>query len=81
VLDQLCIWKRDVPVSEMTFYPVEHPEQQMLKNVPLDGETILAKRSIRFWPANDELLGPHSSQQVRRFVTDRPGTRRHCLFN
>jgi hypothetical protein len=40
--------KRDIPVSEMSFYPVEHPEQQLVKNVPLDGETILAKRSIRF---------------------------------
>jgi len=41
-------WKRDIPVSEMSFYPVEHSEQQLVKNVPLDGETILAKRSIRF---------------------------------
>jgi hypothetical protein len=32
----------------MSFYPVEHPEQQLVKNVPLDGETILAKRSIPF---------------------------------
>ncbi len=41
-------WNRDVPVSKMSFYPVEHPEQQLDKNVPLDGETVLAKRSIRF---------------------------------
>lgn len=41
-------WKRDVPVSEMSFYPVEHPEQQLTKNVPLDEVTILGKRSIRF---------------------------------
>jgi len=41
-------WNRDVPVSKMGFYPVEHPEQQLDKNVPLDGETVLAKRSIRF---------------------------------
>jgi hypothetical protein len=40
--------KRDIPVSEMSFYPVEHPEQQLVKNVPLDGKTILAKHSIRF---------------------------------
>jgi hypothetical protein len=32
----------------MSFYPVEHPEQQLDKNVPLEGQTILAKRSIRF---------------------------------
>jgi hypothetical protein len=41
-------WNRDVPVSKMSFYPVEHPEQQSDKNVPLDGVTILAKRSSRF---------------------------------
>jgi hypothetical protein len=41
-------WNREVPVSKMVFYPVQHPEQQLDKNVPLDGETILAKRSIRF---------------------------------
>src|ERR1700730_8523211 len=39
-------WKRDIPLSEMSFYPVEHPEQQLAKNVPLDGATILAERSI-----------------------------------
>ncbi|HTQ59340.1 MAG TPA: hypothetical protein VMI32_03900 [Candidatus Solibacter sp.] len=32
----------------MSFYPVEHPEQQLDKNVPLEGQTILAKRSVRF---------------------------------
>ena len=41
-------WNREVPLSKMVFYPVQHPEQQLDKNVPLDGETILAKRSIRF---------------------------------
>ena len=41
-------WNRDVPVSTMVFYPVQHPEQQLDRNVPLDGETILAKHSIRF---------------------------------
>jgi hypothetical protein len=41
-------WERDIPVSEMSFYPVQHPEKQLVKNVPLDGETVLAKRSIRF---------------------------------
>ena len=39
---------RDIPVSEMTFYPVQHPEQQLHKNVTLDGVTILVTRSIRF---------------------------------
>ena len=38
---------RDIPVSEMTFYPVQHPEQQLHKNVTLDGVTILVTRSIR----------------------------------
>jgi hypothetical protein len=32
----------------MSLYPVEHPEQQLVKNIPLEGETILARRSIRF---------------------------------
>jgi hypothetical protein len=41
-------WKRDIPISEMSFYPVQNPEHQLDKNVPLDGETVLAKRSIRF---------------------------------
>jgi hypothetical protein len=40
--------RREVPVSEMSLYPVEHPEQQLDKNVPLDGATILEKRSFRF---------------------------------
>jgi hypothetical protein len=41
-------WRREVPLSEMSLYPVEHPEQQLVKNIPLEGETILARRSIRF---------------------------------
>lgn len=41
-------WNRDIPVSEMGFYPVQHPERQLDKNVPLNGQTILAKRSFRF---------------------------------
>src|SRR6516165_6503668 len=28
-------WRREVPLSEMSLYPVEHPEQQLVKNIPL----------------------------------------------
>jgi len=39
-------WRNEVPVSEMGFYPVPHPEAQFDKNVPLDNATILAKHSF-----------------------------------
>lgn len=39
-------WRNEVPVSEMGFYPVPHPEAQFDKNVPLDSATILAKHSF-----------------------------------
>jgi hypothetical protein len=41
-------WRDEVPVSEMGFYPVFHPEEQFDKNVPLDNVTILAKHSFGF---------------------------------
>ena len=41
-------WLRETPVSEMSLYPVPHPEPQLTKNVPLDGQTVLEKRSIQF---------------------------------
>jgi hypothetical protein len=40
-------WRNEVPVSEMGFYPVPHPEAQFDKNVPLENATILAKHSFR----------------------------------
>ena len=39
-------WRDEVPVSEMGFYPVPHPEEQLTKNVPLDNVTILSKHSF-----------------------------------
>lgn len=39
-------WRNEVPVSEMGFYPVPHPEAQFDKNMPLDNATILAKHSF-----------------------------------
>jgi hypothetical protein len=39
-------WRNEVPVSEMGFYPIPHPELQIDKNVPLDNATILAKHSF-----------------------------------
>jgi len=44
----LPYWRNEVPVSEMGFYPVSHPEQQFTKNVPLEGATVIAKRSFAF---------------------------------
>jgi hypothetical protein len=41
-------WHDEVPVSEMGFYPVFHPEEQLDKNVPLHSVTILEKRSFPF---------------------------------
>jgi hypothetical protein len=39
-------WRNDVPVSEMGFIPIHHPELQLDKNVPLNNSTILAKHSF-----------------------------------
>ena len=39
-------WRNEVPVSEMGFYSIPHPELQFDKNVPLDNSTILAKHSF-----------------------------------
>lgn len=39
-------WRHEVPASEISFYPVSHPEDQLTKNVPLNDATILAKRSF-----------------------------------
>lgn len=41
-------WLNQTPVSEMSLYPVPHPEEQLTKNVPLDGQTVLAKHSFQF---------------------------------
>jgi len=41
-------WRDEVPVSEMGFYPVFNPEEQLDKNVPLANMTILAKHSFAF---------------------------------
>jgi hypothetical protein len=39
-------WRREVPVSDMGLYVVPFPEQNLSKNVPLDDDTILAKRAF-----------------------------------
>jgi hypothetical protein len=39
-------WRLEVPLSEMTLYPVPHPEEQLSKNVNLAGETVLARRTF-----------------------------------
>ena len=41
-------WNHDVPLSEMVFFPVPHPELNFFRNVPLEGQTVLAKRSFLF---------------------------------
>jgi hypothetical protein len=61
-------WRLDVPLSEMTLYPVPHPEDQLSKNVTLAGETVLARRSFALgnetltcWDLihNNPFVGPH----------------------
>jgi hypothetical protein len=39
-------WRREVPVSDMGFFLVPRPEENLTKNVPLDDDTILAKHSF-----------------------------------
>jgi len=39
-------WRREVPVSDMGFFPVPFPEENVTKNVPLDGDDVLEKRSF-----------------------------------
>jgi|HubBroStandDraft_6_1064221.scaffolds.fasta_scaffold791960_1 hypothetical protein len=39
-------WRRQVPVSDMGFYLVPHPEENLTHNVLLDDDTILAKHSF-----------------------------------
>ena len=41
-------WDDAVPLSQIVFIDVAHPEEQLAPNVFLQGETILAKRSFRF---------------------------------
>lgn len=64
-------WRGDVPVSVMGFYPVPHPEDLLRKNVPLDNETILARRSFAF---GNESLNCwdliHHNKYVGSFPTD-----------
>ncbi len=56
-------WNRDVPVSKMSFYPVEHPEQQLDKNVPLDGTTISTHISLA-GEATPLLFTKHCSESL-----------------
>lgn len=65
-------WRHEVPLSEMVFYLVPHPEQQLTENVPLNGETILARRAfalgnetLRCW----DLI--HNNPYVGSSPTDR----------
>ncbi len=41
-------WRHETLVSEASFAPVEHPELQLDKNVPLQGATVLSVRTFRF---------------------------------
>jgi hypothetical protein len=63
-------WRREVPVSEMGLFPVPFPEQNFTRNVPLDGDTILTKRSfslgresLNCWDLieNNKFVGPRPS--------------------
>jgi len=46
-------WRLELPLSDMVFWPIDHPEEQLSRNVVLDGETVLAKRSF---PLGNETL-------------------------
>jgi hypothetical protein len=62
-------WHHNVPPSEMLFYPVPHPELNFYKNVPLDGATILAKRSF---PLGEETLSCWDLIHNNPYVGPRP---------
>lgn len=62
-------WRDEVPVSEMGFYPVPHPEGQFLKNVPLDNVTILSKHSFAL---GNEALNCWDLIHHNRFVGSYP---------
>lgn len=63
-------WRDEVPVSEMGFYPISHPELQLTKNVPLDDVTILEKRSLVL---GHESLTCWDLIHHNKYVGDRPG--------
>jgi hypothetical protein len=63
-------WRRDVPVSDMGLFPVPFPAENLDKNVPLDGATILAtrafslgKESLNCWDLveHNKYVGPRPS--------------------
>jgi hypothetical protein len=62
-------WRRQVPVSDMGLYLVLHPEGNLIKNVPLDGDTILAERSFSL---GNESLKCWDMVEHNRFVGPRP---------
>jgi hypothetical protein len=62
-------WRREVPVSEMGFYAVAHPEEYLTKNVPLDDDIILEKRSFSL---GSESLNCWDLIEKNKFVGPRP---------
>jgi len=61
-------WRHDVPVSDMGLFPVDLPTVQFTKNVPLEGHTILAKRSF---PLGNESLNCWDLIEHNKFVGPR----------
>lgn len=62
-------WRREVPISDMGFYLVPHPEENLAKNVPLDNDTILAKHSFLL---GNESLNCWDLVEHNKFVGPRP---------
>jgi hypothetical protein len=70
-------WRRDVPISDIGLFPVDMPTVYFTKNVPLDGDTILAKRSfplgnesLNCWDLieHNEYVGPRSSDRSTALI-------------
>jgi hypothetical protein len=59
----------EVPLSEMVFLPIDHPEEQLSRNVVLKGETVLGKRSF---PLGNETLTCRDLIHNNRFVGPSP---------
>jgi hypothetical protein len=62
-------WHGEVPVSDMSFYPVPYPEKCFSKNLMLAGDTVLAKRSFSF---GNESLNCWDLVEHTKFAGSRP---------
>lgn len=65
-------YRNRVPVTEMVFLRIQHPEQQLDRNVPLESATVLAKKSF---PLGKQTLTCWDLIHKNKFVVSSPTDR------